>query len=865
MEQNIMLYVSISVLVIILVSKLFKKSINLPPSPFPALPILGHLHLIKSPLHRTLDALSKKFGPIISLRFGSSLAVVVSSPAAVEECFTKNDVVLADRPRLTMGKYMGYNWSTMAGASYGDHWRNLRRISSLEIFSTSRLNSFLSIRRDEVNQLLLALSQNARTGFNKIVLKPNFNILSFNIVMRMIAGKRYYGEVVDDEEEARNVRKIIEEVLAASNSYPGDFLPFLKWIDYKNYQKRAAALSKKMDQILQGIIEEHRSGAGRNSMVDHLLSLQESQPDSHSDVIIKGLMVKSIHLPPSPFPRLPIIGHLYLIKEPLHRTLDALSKTIGPVLSLRFGSFLVVVVSSPAAVEECFTKNDIVLANRPRLILGEHMGYNWSTMVSVSYGDNWRNLRRLSAHEIFSTSRLNSFLSMRRDEVNQLLHGLSQNTRNEFGKVVLKPNLTDLAFNIIMRMIAGKRYFGEVVHDNEEAKHVRDVIEEVLSMAGASYPGDFLPFLSWIDYKNFKKRAFALFKKMDKLLQGIIEEHKNGEARNSMVAHLLCLQKSEPDSYSDIIIKGLMVVEERSFSQSSPPQDDCRKKDQGKVVDDHEEAKLVQDLIEKVLFMAGASYPGNFLPFLRWIDCKNYKKRAVLLFKNMDKLLEGMIEEHRNGIKELSLEGLRLSAPVLIFAGSDTSGVTIEWAMTLLLNHPHVLKKARDEIDTVIGQDRLVEESDLSKLTYLHNIILETFRLFPATPLLLPHQASANCKVGGYDIPAGTLVLVNSWSIHRDPKVWDDPTSFKPERFEGIEVETHKLMPFGMGRRSCPGNGLAHRVVGLVLASLIQCFDWERISDEQIDLTEGKGLTMPKAEPLEAMCKTRNVIDKVNI
>ncbi|XP_074322717.1 cytochrome P450 81Q32-like [Apium graveolens] len=190
-----------------------------------------------------------------------------------------------------MGKYMGYNWSTMAGASYGDHWRNLRRISSLEIFSISRLNSFLSIRRDEVNQLLLALSQNARTGFNKIVLKPNLNILSFNIVMRMIAGKRYYGEVVDDEEEARNVRKIIEEVLAASNSYPGDFLPFLKWIDYKNYQKRAAALSKKMDQILQGIIEEHRSGAGRNSMVDHLLSLQESQPDSHSDVIIKGLMV----------------------------------------------------------------------------------------------------------------------------------------------------------------------------------------------------------------------------------------------------------------------------------------------------------------------------------------------------------------------------------------------------------------------------------------------------------------------------------------------------------------------------------------------------------------------------------------------
>ncbi|KAK1393447.1 hypothetical protein POM88_012503 [Heracleum sosnowskyi] len=242
--------------------------------------------------------------------------------------------------------------------------------------------------------------------------------------------------------------------------------------------------------------------------------------------------------------------------------------------------------------------------------MGKYIGYNWSTMANASFGEHWRNLRRLSALEIFSTSRLESFLSMRRDEV--------------------------------------------------------------LSMAGASYPGDFLPFFRWIDYKNYKKRVVVLFKEMDTLLQGTIEENRNGESRNSMVDHLLSLQKSQahPSYYSDIIIKGLMVV--------------------------------------------------------------------------------------------------------LIFGGSDTSGVTIEWAMSLLLNHPRVLKKARDEIDIVIGQDRLVEE------------------------------------------------------------------------------------------RSCPRKGLAHRVVGLVLASLIQCFECERISDEKIDLTEGKGLTMPKAEPLEAMCKTRHVIDKVN-
>lgn len=276
-------------------------------------------------------------------------------------------------------------------------------------------------------------------------------------------------------------------------------------------------------------------------------------------LFVSKLFRKSLHLPPSPFPKLPIVGHLHLIKEPLHTTLDTLSKTIGPVFSLRFGSFLVVVVSSPAAVKECFTKNDVVLADRPHFTLGKYMGYNYSTLVGASYGDHWRNLRRISTLEIFSTNRLHSFLPMRRHEVNQLLHNLSQNTRREFGKVVLKSNLTDLAFNIIMRMIAGKRYYGETV-DDDEAKHVRDIIKEVLSMAGASYPGDFLPFLRWIDYKNYNKRAFALFKKMDKLLEGIIEEHRNGESRNSMVDHLLSLQKSQPTDYSDIIIKGLMVV-----------------------------------------------------------------------------------------------------------------------------------------------------------------------------------------------------------------------------------------------------------------------------------------------------------------
>ena len=199
----------------------------------------------------------------------------------------------------------------------------------------------------------------------------------------------------------------------------------------------------------------------------------------------------------------------------------------------------------------------------------------------------------------------------------------------------------------------------------------------------------------------------------------------------------------------------------------------------------------------------------------------------------------------------------------MLLAGTDTSVSTVEWAMSALLNNPDKLEKARAEIDKVVGNDRLFTESDVSNLPYLQNVISETFRLFPPAPLLVPHEASADCKLGGYDIPKGAILNVNAWAIHRDPKIWDDPTSFKPERHEGAEAGATKLMPFGMGRRSCPGNGLANRVVSLALGSLIQCFEWRRIDEAFVDLTEGKGLTMPKLKPLEARCKARDVLHNV--
>ena len=156
----------------------------------------------------------------------------------------------------------------------------------------------------------------------------------------------------------------------------------------------------------------------------------------------------------------------------------------------------------------------------------------------------------------------------------------------------------------------------------------------------------------------------------------------------------------------------------------------------------------------------------------------------------------------------------------MFIAGSDTSGSTTEWAMAELLRKPKTLQKARDEVLQVIGTQGEIKESDIDRLPYIDAIVKETLRLHPAAPLLLPYIAGNDVEVSGYTIYEGNQVLVNAWSIGRNPKYWIDPLSFEPERFVGSNVDfkgrDFEYIPFGAGRRICPGLPLAQRMVILM-------------------------------------------------
>lgn len=196
----------------------------------------------------------------------------------------------------------------------------------------------------------------------------------------------------------------------------------------------------------------------------------------------------------------------------------------------------------------------------------------------------------------------------------------------------------------------------------------------------------------------------------------------------------------------------------------------------------------------------------------------------------------------------------------MITAGMDTTTITVEWAMAELVRNPRVQQKAQEELDRVIGSDRIMSETDFSRLPYLQCVAKEALRLHPPTPLMLPHKASAGVKIGGYDIPKGAIVHVNVWAVARDPAVWKDPLEFRPERFleEDVDMKGHdyRLLPFGAGRRVCPGAQLAINLVTSMLGHLLHHFTWSPppgVSPKDIDLTENPGTVTYMKNPIQAI------------
>lgn len=290
----------------------------------------------------------------------------------------------------------------------------------------------------------------------------------------------------------------------------------------------------------------------------------------------------------------------------------------------------------------------------------------------------------------------------------------------------------------------------------------------------------------------------------------------------------------------------------------------------------HEDSgREFKDLVRDIMVEAGKPNLVDFFPIFRKIDPQGIRRRMTRYFGKLHATSDELIQErlmlkrlkqedvldvlleicHKNP-DEINSAHVKSMFVDLFVAGTDTTSNSLEWAMAELLRNPHTMAKAKEELKDVIGKGKLVDEADISRLPYLQCIVKETLRLHPPVPLLIPRKTETKVTLNGYIVPEGTQVLVNAWAIGRDPFTWENSLEFKPERFLNSELDVRgrdfELIPFGAGRRICPGLPLAVRMLPVMLGSLLNNFDWD-IGLEELDMTEKFGITLQKAEPLCAV------------
>ncbi|KAG7987415.1 hypothetical protein I3843_03G133000 [Carya illinoinensis] len=434
---------------------------------------------------------------------------------------------------------------------------------------------------------------------------------------------------------------------------------------------------------------------------------------------------KNRKLPPGPR-GFPIFGNLHMLGEFPHQDLHRLAKKHGSIMYLQLGFVPVIVVSSPEAAELFLKTHDLVFAS--------------------SY---WRNVRKMCTLELLSNLKINSFKSMRKQELGSLVKFLQEAAAN-CAEVVLSAKVSSLSSDMSCRMVLGKKYMDKDFNE----RGFRAVIREGMELLAVPNLGDYFPCIAPVDLQGLKRRMKAISKIYDDFLEKIIDEHVQ-------------------------------------------PKDENKTKD---------------------FFDVMLSFMGS--------------------------------EESE---KNIWLQDL-------LAASMDTSATAIDWALSELMKHPRIMKKLQKELENVVGLKRMVEEADLDRLDYLSMVVKETFRLHPVVPLLLPHEAREDCTVNGFHMPRKSRIIINVWAIGRDPRVWSDAEKFFPERFLGrnIDLRGHdfQLIPFGSGRRGCPGMQLGLTVVRLVIAQLVHCFDWvlpNNILPTKLDMTEEFGLTVPRAKHLLAI------------
>ncbi|OVA07937.1 Cytochrome P450 [Macleaya cordata] len=463
-------------------------------------------------------------------------------------------------------------------------------------------------------------------------------------------------------------------------------------------------------------------------------------------------------LPPGPW-KLPLIGNLHNMSGLLpHHTLRDLAKKYGPLMHLQLGEVSAVVVSSPKVAEQFLKTHDLIFASRPQILSTEIMSYGYSDILFSPYGNYWRQLRKIVTLELLSTKHVQSFRSIREEEVSNLIQTISSMAGSSI-------NLTERIFSLTTD-ITCRAAFGKKCKDKEA---FTSSMQEVVKLSGGFEVCDLFPSLKILHViGGMKRKLERIHGKVGRVLNNIIDDHRANRS-STMIKTTL-----------DNILE------------------------------------LEEDLVDVLI---------------------RIQKKGELEFPITTDNIKSVISD-------------------IFTAGTETSSTTLEWAMSEILKNPRVMVKVQAEVRRVFNGKRSIDETDIHKLDYLKLIIKETLRLHPPAPLL-PRECRETCEIHGFEIPMKTKLIVNAWAIGRDQEYWSDADSFKPERFNGCSLDykgtNFEYIPFGAGRRMCPGVSFGIANIELPLAHLLYHFDWKLangLKPEDLDMSESFGATVRRRTDL---------------
>ncbi|MED6196645.1 hypothetical protein PIB30_049391 [Stylosanthes scabra] len=294
-------------------------------------------------------------------------------------------------------------------------------------------------------------------------------------------------------------------------------------------------------------------------------------------------------------------------------------------------------------------------------------------------------------------------------------------------------------------------------------------------------------------------------------------------------------------------------------------------------------------LVQQATMVAGGFDVGDLFPSWKWLQLVSGLRPKLESFqRQIDQILENIVSDHKKAKLEgkegeksyesdedlvdvllqfedgtnqdicLSRNNIKAILVDIFGGGSETSAHTIDWAMIEMIKDPRVMQKAQAEVRELFNSIGKVDETLINELKYLKSVVKETLRLHPPAPLLLPRECGEVCEINGYHIPYKSKVIVNAWAIGRDPKNWSEPEKFYPERFTDSSIDykgnNFEYIPFGAGRRTCPGSTLGLLNVELALAYLLYHFDWKLpngMKPEEMDMSEAFGMTVRRKNDLQ--------------